>query len=253
MNIFKLTVFILQFIFFFTFSIIAQENKLKISTLASDSTDFNRSAKWLNLKDWYKFNQNNISLEYKSSVNKFEQGMFNPSRVMPKDPFKLDYRGSSYYVPQMVKDELTLMMNRPKDNAFMPILGVAFLAAQLAAKYVIVQEKIKILPENILKTLDCVNILVKIWEKNPQTLSQLFEIESIRQKYTMNILEQKVNSLLENKLIKQKLIEKNETQYFPAISKAEYLDILQKINEDTISNETKSKVYELRKALATAQ
>ena len=64
---------------------------------------------------------------------------YHPSNIMPKNYYKIDYRSSSYYVPRMVKDELSLIMNRPKDKSFVPILGVAFLAAQLASKYIFVK------------------------------------------------------------------------------------------------------------------
>jgi hypothetical protein len=89
----------------------------------------------------------------------FKKNRYYSSAIMPEDPFKLDYRSSSYYIPRIVKDELNLIMNRPKDSAFMPITGITFIAAQLASKYIFIQVIIKIISENILNTLDDYGIL----------------------------------------------------------------------------------------------
>ena len=212
----------------------------------SDTTKAQNTIKWLNLKNWNKYSNNDLSLKYNSIIYNFDKNRYYPSNVMPKDPFKLDYRSSSYYVPKMVKDELNLMMNRPKDSAFMPILGVAFIAAQLASKYILVQDKIKILAVNILNTLDDYAILEALWENNPQTASQLYEDPFFKKAHTLGTLKEKIELLIDNKLIKQKDIEKKEMLFFPAVSKIEYERLLKiTLSENSIDESVRKKIQKI--------
>jgi len=204
----------------------------------SDSTKAKNTVKWQNLIDWHNYNQTELSLKYYNKNSIFENNRYHPSNVMPKDPFKLDYRSGSYYVPRMVKDELNLMMNRPKDNSFVPILGVAFIAAQLASKYIFVQDKLKISANNVINSIDDYEILKFLWIKNPQTSSHLYEKSVLHEKYTMNELNIKINNLIDNKLVKQKNLEDQELQFFPAIKKSEYKQLLQQVSADTSVNES---------------
>jgi len=187
----------------------------------------------LNLKQWNNYSQGELSLKYYNQNDNFKNNRYHPSNVMPKDPFKLDYRSSSYYVPRMVKDELNLIMNRPKDSAFVPVLGVAFIAAQLAAKYVFVQEKLKISEENIMNAVDEFGILNELWKKSPQTSSELYKNSILKDKITLKELNYKIDKLIDNKLIKQKNLEDQELQFFPAISKSEYEKIVQQIKDNS--------------------
>ena len=77
----------------------------------SDSTKAKNDVKWQNLNNWHNYSQTELSLKYYNNRS-FDNNRYHPSNVMPKDPFKLDYRSSSYYVPRMVRDELNLIMNR---------------------------------------------------------------------------------------------------------------------------------------------
>ena len=214
----------------------------------SDSTKVKNSIKWNDLNNWEKFDQTELSLKYYKSDQTFQNNRYFPSNVMPKNYYEIDYRSSSYYVPRMVKDELNLIMNRPKDNSFVPILGVAFLAAQLASKYVFVQEKLKISKENILNTLDEQNILYALWNKYPQTASQLYENSEINIMTQMKELKLKINKLIDNKLIKQKNLEDKEVQLFPAVFQTEYKQILQQIVADSsLDSSQKEKIEKLMK------
>jgi len=225
-----------------TYSIAQIELTPKVFEL-SDSTKAKNNIKWQNLNNWHNYNQTELSLKYFNKNNNIDNNRYHPSNVMPKDPFKLDYRSSSYYVPRMVKDELSLIMNRPKDNAFVPVLGVAFIAAQLAAKYVFVQDKLKISNENILNTIDEFGIMNELWKKSPQTSSELYKISKLRNKFTLKELNYRMNNLIDNKLVKQKNLEDQELQYFPAISKSEYDKLFQQINTDsTIIEKSKIKI-----------
>ena len=230
--------FLLPLIFLlFNNAIIAQVGLAHKMFEYSDSTKTKNIVKWQNLKDWHNYNQTELSLKYYNKNSNFDKNRYHPSKVMPKDPFKLDYRSGSYYVPRMVKDELNLMMNRPKDNSFVPILGVAYIAAQLASKYVFVQDKLKISNKNVFNTIDDYAILKFLWIKNPQTASQLYGKSALHEKYTLNELNIKTNNLIDNKLVKQKNLEDQELQFFPAIKKSEYKQLLQQVSADTSVNE----------------
>jgi len=209
----------------------------------SDSTKAKNTVKWLNLKEWNNYNQANLSLKSYNSNDNFDKNRYHPSNVMPKSYFDLDYRSSSYYVPRMVKDELNLIMNRPKDSALMPIMGVAYIAAQLASKYIFVQEKLKISTENVLNSIEGYEILKTLWKKSPQTSSQLYKFHVLQENFSLNELNMSINNLIDNKLIKQKNVEDKEMLFFPAISISEYEQILQRVLADTlISKSNKMKI-----------
>jgi hypothetical protein len=133
--------------------------------------------------------------ELKHENNKLDINQFISPNIISKDPFKLDVRGSSYYVPRMVRDELNLIMNRPRDNAFVPILPVAFLALQLATKYLLIQLKTEITTQDIENGQEGFPILKELWKKNPQTLSELYKIEELRDNYTMLELQRLIEIL----------------------------------------------------------
>lgn len=241
-----LNLLLVFFILIFSPLLWSQISNFGLQNQFSDTTNVGATVKWLNMRDWYRFNNEDLYFEYSNPIYKFDPKMFYPESVMPKDPFKLDFRSGSYYVPRMVRDELTQMMNRPKDNAFVPILGVAFLAAQLAAKYVIVQQKIKIDAENIINSINYNSILLKLWRRNPQTSTDLYKDQLIKEKFTMRMLEEGINLLIDNKLIKQKIIENDETQYFPALTEGEYMQLIETALDDTtIAVEDRKKLIHL--------
>jgi hypothetical protein len=129
----------------------------------------------------------------------------------------------------MVRDELNLIMNRPRDNAFVPILPVAYLALQLASKYLIVQQKTEITVTDVKNAEAGYPILEELWKKNPQTLSELYQTDSLQKKYTMLELQRLVGILVDNKLVKRKLVENSETQFFYALEKMRYDQLAEQI------------------------
>lgn len=207
----------------------------------SDSTKVKSAINWLSLKKWNDFSQLDLSLKYSNFQYKNFDMRYHPSKVMPKNPFELDYRSNSYYIPRMVKDELNLIMNRPKDNSFVPILGVAFIAAQLATKYLLVQNKKKISTNNIFNTLDEKNILKALWKKNPQTASELYKNTIIDKAITLIKLNEGINRLVDNKLIKQKNLEDKELLFYPAITESEYNLILEELESNLIDSSSSIK------------
>ena len=194
-----------------------------IETVVSDSTLVTFSQPVLPLRNWSDMNDRYIDLEHPS--NSLDPQKYIVPVYISDSPFSLDLRETSNYVPPMVRDELNLIMNRPKDAAFLPILPVAFLAMQLASQYLIVQKKTEITYKDIINSTDALPVLHCLWAQSPQTLTALFHCDSLQKSDTVMGLQQKLDLLIKNKLIRQRVIENAETKYFPAISKKEYDDI----------------------------
>jgi hypothetical protein len=186
----------------------------------SDSSRIGFSKPVLPLRNWHDPSDHYFNLRHNDSG--LDVWQYISPNAFPTDPFKVDKRGSSYYVPTMVRDELNLIMNRPKDAAFVPILPAAFLALQLAGQYLLVKEKTEITPEDVRNAEEGRPILVELWKRSPQTLSELYKSPGLRDNYTMLELQRLVDILIENKLVKRKLIEKSETQYFYALDEIRY-------------------------------
>ena len=181
----------------------------------------------LPLRNWQDYSDQYFELKHE--LNQIDINQYiSLSNIVPGDPFKLDMRGSSYYVPRMVRDELNFIMNRPRESAFVPILPVAFLTLQLASKYLLVQKKTVISIEDVENSKEGYPILKELWRRSPQTLSELYKIKDLSKNYTMLELKRLVTILIDNKLIKRKLIEKSETQYFYALDEFQYNQLVRR-------------------------
>lgn len=176
--------------------------------------------------------------EIKHESKKLDINQYISPNIIPKDPFKLDMRGSSYYVPRMVRDELNLIMNRPRENALVPILPVAFLALQLASEYLLIQLKTEITAQDIENGREGLPVLEELWKENPQTMSELYKKEMFRDKYTMLELQRLIEILADNKLVKRKLIENSETQFFYALGKNQYYQIIERGKAEKFNSQT---------------
>jgi len=216
----------------------------------SDSTRVSFPKPVLPLRNWH--DPSDTYFEIKAETNKLDINQYISPNIIPRDPFKLDLRGSSYYVPRMVRDELNLIMNRPRDSAFIPILPVAFLALQLAAKYLLIQQKTEITAEDIENGRRGLPILEELWKENPQTITQLYKKQRIRDNTTMMDLQKLLELLIDNKLIKRKLIENSETKYFYALGKNKYFQILERQEAqklDSLQSAPKSPSVELNSGI----
>ncbi len=97
----------------------------------SDTLGLNFPMPILPLRNWQIISGEYIQMEKESDdLNIYDY--ISPDYI-PRNPFELDLRRTSNYVPREVRDELNLIMNRPRDSAFLPILPVAFIALQLAS------------------------------------------------------------------------------------------------------------------------
>jgi len=180
----------------------------------------------LPLPDLQKFNY--PRLELKQTGNALNIYQYISPDFMPANPFELDLRQTSNYVPGMVRDQLNRIMDRPRDSAFLPILPVAFLALQLASKYLLIQQKTEITVENIISAEEAIPLLKILWVQSPQTLTEMYEKVKIRDNHTMRDVERLVNLLIENNLVRTRIIENAGTKYYAALQEAEYLELKKK-------------------------
>jgi predicted transcriptional regulator len=150
-----------------------------------------------------------------------------------KNPFAIDTRSSSYYVPRQVRDELNLIMNRPRESAFMPVLGLAaFLAYQIAENVLLVNLKTSIEAENFVRAKNKTVILEYLWEKSPRTADELFSLPEFRSKLTLNGLIDSINVLHNNKLIRTRQ-EASELFYYPALNREAFIKKIETILSDS--------------------
>ena len=190
------------------------------SAIKTDSLNFHFPAPVLPLPDLQKIEYPYVELQHDSEqLNVYQY--ISPD-FMPTNPFQVDLRNTSNYVPPMVRDELTRIMDRPKDSAFLPILPVAFIALQLASQYLLIRHKTEITVENVLNSEEAIAVLQMLWITSPQTLTELYEKQPIRDKHTMRDLERLVNLLIDNNLVRTRVIENAETKYFAALNEADY-------------------------------
>lgn len=168
---------------------------------------------------------------------------YDREKVIPKKFWELDYREHSYYTPRMVSDRMDQIMNRPPSDSFVPLPTVALIAASLALQQLEIRSKIQIDEGAYLLVESSWPVLFSLWNKAPQTARQLFEQESINQGRTFVTLQEHLNDLLQKKLIKIKIMEQGEDQYFPAQPRAEVQNLLRDLLNDAQRTES-----EIRKA-----
>lgn len=178
----------------------------------------------LPLRNWSKFTYDDLHLNYPDL--KPDLRNFYKQPVIPDNPFLVDMRGHPLYTPRFVTDELNMIMNRPKDTAFLPVLGVAFLAFQLAQQHLLIAAKTEITPRDILTAPDGLNILHLLWKKSPRTASELYKDSTLAEQYTMKTLESMLSKMTDNKLLRQKVIENSPVDYFAAINRQSYIDLV---------------------------
>jgi len=148
-----------------------------------------------------------------------------------QSPFQMDTRTSSYYVPRDVRDELNLIMNRPRETAFVPVLGVAYLAYQLAQKYLFIKSKMTITSQDLLTAADKLGIIISLWNKSPQSMFEIYDsLPGVIP--TPELLEEQLERLQDSKLIRSRKADK-QTLYFPAISREVFKDKIEQAIQDS--------------------
>lgn len=227
----------LKFLYLFLFTALSWSQNIGLSNYSSsDSIYIPLKPKILPLKDWQKFEMQKLQMEY--SKAELEELNYISPLVIPRNPFELDMRGSSYYVPRMIRDELNLIMNRPRETAFVPVLTAGFIALQLAHQYLLVRNKTQINHENLLEASQGIGIIMALWKDSPQTLTQIYEKEIYEEPVTTIELQRILEILTDNKLIRSKKIPEAEMQYFPAMTKHEMTELIDHSVADSTCSES---------------
>ena len=211
-----------------------------LNTINADSNIFSFPKPILSLRNWQDPTNELIEIEHNSSHINIMDYITDP--FINDNPFNRDMRSSSLYVPKTVRDELNLIMNRPRDSAFLPVLPIAFLALQMASKYLLIQSKTRIRWEDIKQSEEGLPILEHLWKSSPQTTSQLYQHADLSEQYTMRTLQEMLNILIDNKLVRQKVLENEQTQYFPALNKESYKLIILEAKKNEAGRSEKSTI-----------
>lgn len=178
---------------------------------------------------------------------KLSSQFYNLNRVMPPNKFLWDYRESSYYTPLWVKNKMARIMNRPAPGEVWPILPVALIAARLALQQIEINKKIVIKPQDYLVAKKYWPILKALWEKSPQTAAQLYRRIDIKNSRTLTNLEQDLQYLVDQKLLKSRTLPGQETEYFASQSRGQAILLLKKaLQDDHFSMQQKKKFLDLK-------
>jgi len=166
------------------------------------------------------------------------------------NPFTIDTRESSYYVPVRVRDELNLIMNRPRDSAFLPVLGVAWIAYQLGSKYLEIRRKNTIDHEELLNARPALPLLYSLWRNYPQTPAQLYHHQEIQSIMTFSQLLEDLALLQRNNLIKSRFYSVDSIQYFPGLFRAGMLSIIDAADGNPVIPESdRNTLQSIRKSI----
>ncbi len=216
-------------------------------TVADTTNPFSIAPNVLPLRDWHKFSYSELQLNY----NTLKPGIMDyyTPPVIPENPFLIDMRDHPMYTPRFVSDELNLIMNRPRDNAFVPILGVAFLAMQLAQKHLLISEITAITPRDILVVPEGIEVLDLLWDHAPQRAAELYRDSTLSEEYTMVLLEDLLTKMTDNKLVRKKTVENEPALFFPALTRQDYIELINRgIADSTLTASEQRRLHELRRS-----
>ncbi|NOX88254.1 MAG: hypothetical protein GXO77_04445 [Calditrichaeota bacterium] len=188
-----------------------------------------------------------LQLKYPKPRLKIPQQYYDLNNVIPKNPLLMDYRGSSYYTPSLVKRKMSLIMNRPTPGEVFPILPIALIAAKLALQQIEIKKKIEIKPQDYFIPRKYWAILKALWKKSPQTAIELYQIPEIRKERTVEILKQDLEFLADHKLVKPRKSPNEPVLYFVAQSRGKAIELLNRaLQNDLYSLKQKKRWLDLR-------
>ena len=190
---------------------------------------------------------NEINFEISAPLPEHQRAnYYDPKSVMPANPFYLDYRGGSYYVPRQVNNRIAQMMNRPSPDSFVPVFAIAMLAAKVALHYVNIEHKIRIEASDYLVQEKSFPLLQALWVRSPQTAFELYELNEVNENRTFVQTESELQVLVDQKLIKSKTQEEAPTLYFVAQSRETVLELLTAaLTQDSHSETEKNTFHRL--------
>ncbi|HHM01832.1 MAG TPA: hypothetical protein ENJ15_02385 [Caldithrix abyssi] len=136
-----------------------------------------------------------------------------PRITLPENPLEIDRRGSSYYTPRVVRDELDRAMNRPRAESFVPVLALVPLAIRLAEKHLAIEKLLRKNARDYLIPERSWRLLKILWQKAPLNVAELY---AMRQSYSAGALEKELQALSEKGLLKTRKTGNGIVLFFPA-------------------------------------
>jgi len=208
------------------------------------------------LPELNQFNPQNVSHTLQLVVPKTNKSLkyYDPKNVMPKNFWEMDYRETSYYTPRIVSDRLAQMMDRLPPDSFLPLPTVAFLAASIALKYADIQFKIEIRATDYLMDERLESILISLLQKSPHTAKDIYQSEQINNSRTMEVLENDLQTLIDKKIIKKRIMDTEPDKYYAAQDLVTVINLIEcELETDSAATEQKQKLSGLLRKLSDLQ
>jgi len=173
--------------------------------------------------------------------------MFNFNYKLPDNPFKVDYREGSYYIPKSVHREIELGKGRDPGIVPIPYMQAALLAYQALDKFILTplteQEKNSL--DNLLQAESRLPILQALWTKGSQSLAELYNLKQVREKHTVLELKRELAAMIEADLLLTIGV-KDNIKYKARLSRRQMLELLTRY----LADEDYSESPQYKKALA---
>lgn len=171
--------------------------------------------------------QDSINVQFKFPSKKTTA----PARIIPRpslpaNPLSIDTRSGSYYTPKNVQDKMDQIMNRPRQDSFMPVLAMAVFAAKVAAKHLEVEKLFALKAEDYLIPENQIDILEQLWQKAPKRIDELYFAGNLSQGLTAKKLQNILLDLTEKNLLKTRDAGENNILFFPAQRKADVVKMI---------------------------
>jgi len=192
--------------------------------------------------------QDNISIGLTYKVKRLPERSvyFDLRNTLPENSLFIDRREGSYYTTLMVEDKMAAVMNRPKPGEVVPVFAAAMIAANLALHQFDIEKKTAIQPEDYLISDVHLDILFELWQKSPQTCSELYRKLPVAQGKTMKILEVQLKELVKKKIVKINRPDQAEALFYAAQSRDAAIELLGNSSHDeTKDEELKIKFLEI--------
>ena len=208
------------------------------------SQDTLATNKTLDSLDLFKIDTLNLKLTYPLEKQLPKDILNIPA---PKSQLDVDTRTGSYYTPRNVQDKMDQIMNRPRRDSFVPILGLAAFAVSVALKQVEAAKLFEPKAEDYLLQEKEFLVLEKLWQKSPSKIDDLYLKTNLKEKNTVSELQKTITALSDKNLIKTRSDGNNVVLFFPA----QKLDYVKKmINTATFENEkSESEINQLKSLL----
>lgn len=199
------------------------------------------------LPQWNKAPQ--ISIEHNKQAQTPPNFQFNFS--MPDNPFEVDTRGSSYYVPREIHRQIELGKGRDPDTVPIPYMYAAYLAFRALDAYVLTPlsqgEKQQV--EDYLNAEKDFTLLRALWNSGGKSMADLYKMKEIHKSRSAMELKQALARLVINDLLAIRISGSSEI-YYPVFSRKKVIDLFDRFladqnNNDPDQRETAIRLHQL--------